>query len=87
MRPNRIVATVSPWSSLGLSWPSRPFTRAQDPAPEAAPAKPAASGFLEPYPEFKKGRKTFDLVWLKEGTDFSALRQDHGGPGGVLLQG
>lgn len=56
--------------------------QAQGSSPEAAPApaaKPDAtqtqaptSGFLDPYPDFKKGAKDFDLVWFKEGTDFSS---------------
>ena len=65
MKPNR-VATVH-LAVLALAFLTLPNlrTNAQDPAPEAALAKPATSGFLDPYPEFKKGEKDFDL-WSKD---------------------
>jgi hypothetical protein len=72
MKPKMFAAALSPLFLTGafLTFPTL-FTRAQDPAPQAAQAKPAVSGFLEPYPEFKKGEKDFDLVWFREGADFS----------------
>ena len=40
-------------------------------AKEPKPEKPIKySGFLDPYPDLQKGKR-FDLVWFKEGADFS----------------
>jgi hypothetical protein len=77
-----VVLFLAAWALLALPRSAS----AQDPSPspadpKAAPApaapeapkveQPHTSGFLDPYPEFKKGEKDFDYVWVKDGVDFS----------------